>query len=187
MSNWLFWAFIFIASVSIVALPILTFPLHRRSRPAGDLLRLPRLRVPGSAIDRLEHECWPTQTAEWFGHDTTCRTYPCYTVTSTRAEVDYWLTGLGTREQINAAGYEAVPVTELGSHETRYVPGRRRELGGRPDWLPDDWTFERNAARPGHAPQNLPGHDPDQCWLCQNNFGRRVLPKPNLPDPGRRD
>jgi hypothetical protein len=153
MSDWLFWGFIAVASVAIVVLPICTFPLHRK--PAGDLTRmyLPALHISditsGNPVYKLEHECWPTQpvlrfdlprTADWFGHDSTCRTYPCSTVTPTRAaidgsalnaptraKVDYWLTGLGTRDQINAAGYEAVPVTEFGSVETRYVKGRRIE------------------------------------------------------------
>lgn len=150
----------------------------RKSRPAV------RLHPPGNPIHRLEHECWPTQTVEWFGHDDRCATCGArrlgvpnhldnplwkpgpvlpegWTIEQrpTRAEVDYWLTGLGTREQINAAGYEAVSVIELGSTETRYVKGRRieghrgqveprvavhptatprAEQGGRPDWLPGD-------------------------------------------------
>jgi hypothetical protein len=172
-------------------LAVVAFKIRARGKPAVTI------RPPGNPIYALEHECWPTQTIEWFGHDDTCATCgarrlgvpnhldnPLWKqgrllphVSPTPAEVDYWLTGLGTWEQIRRAGYEPVPVTELGSAETRYVKGWRidewqrgqveprvaarplvipradwREPGAPPDWDPANWTLEQ-----GGRPDWLPG------------------------------
>lgn len=148
MSGWLLWPLSIAGTVLLLVAVLrprfLLFWTCPKPRPVVDLV-WPRL--PGNPVYRLEHECWPDQTVEWFGHDDRCATCgarrlgvpnhldnPLWKpgrllphVSPTPAEVDYWLTGLGTREQINAAGYEAVSVTELGSAETRYVKGRRLE------------------------------------------------------------
>lgn len=131
-------------------------------------------------IHALEHDCWPDQTVEWFGHKD-CRS--CGS-----------LPGI-TRAEINAAGYEAIAVPELGDTEIGYVKGRRLAQPGH-----GGQVEPRHAVQPAATPRAewfaLGEPKPLQpCWIptcwCRGRpeSGGRPgwLPEPDLPDPGRNE